>query len=86
MHERTGADGDHYAIRFHLRLPDHWNGRFLFEGGGGTDGNLGAALGMIGFGAPPAITAGYAVVSDDSGHSNEINNDPVAGGQVAFRT
>lgn len=84
MHERTGLDGDHYAIRFHLRLPEDWNGRFLFEGGGGTDGNLGSALGMMGFHSPPALTQGYAVVSDDSGHSNEINNNPATGGLSSF--
>lgn len=84
MHERTGADGDHYAIRFHLRLPEVWNGRFFFEGGGGTDGNLGSALGMTGFGRPLALSQGYAVVSDDSGHSNEINNNPANGGIVSF--
>ncbi len=84
MHERRGADGEHYAIRFHLRLPEAWNGRFLFEGGGGTDGNLGAALGLIRFGAPPALASGYAVASDDSGHSNELNNNPANGGLVSF--
>jgi hypothetical protein len=84
MHERTGQDGDHYAIRFHLRLPEKWNGRFLFEGGGGSDGNTGSALGNIGGGAPPAIASGYAVVSDDSGHNNQINNDPAVGGTVSF--
>jgi len=84
MHERIGVDGDHYAIRFHLRLPENWNGRFLFEGGGGTDGNLGSAIGMVGSGVPPAIMVGYAVVSDDSGHSNQLNNNPAAGGVVSF--
>lgn len=84
LHERTGADGEPYAIRFHVRLPEAWNGRMLFEGGGGTDGNLGAAVGMIGFRAPPALVSGYAVVSDDSGHSNEINNNPAKGGMVSF--
>jgi feruloyl esterase len=84
LHERTGQDGEPYAIRFHLRMPEDWNGRMLFEGGGGTDGNLGTALGMIGFRAPPAIMTGYAVVGGDSGHSNEINNDPAKGGQASF--
>lgn len=84
MHERTGIDGSHYAIRFHLRLPDDWNGRFLFEGGGGTDGNLGFALGMINFRGAPLLVQGYAVASDDSGHSNELNADPAAGGLSSF--
>ena len=43
--ERVGAGGQHYAIRFHLRLPLEWNGRFFFQGGGGSNGNLGDALG-----------------------------------------
>jgi hypothetical protein len=84
LQERKGADGEPYAIRFHVRLPENWNSRMLFEGGGGTDGNLGAALGMIGYRSPPAIASGYAVVSDDSGHSNEINADPAKGGAAAF--
>src|SRR5438067_11992 len=33
VQERTGVDGQRYAIRFHLRLASNWNGRFLFEGG-----------------------------------------------------
>jgi feruloyl esterase len=40
-----GANGQTYAIKFHLRLPTAWNGRFVFQGGGGTDGNLGDATG-----------------------------------------
>src|SRR5207249_2901498 len=43
MNERTGANGQRYAIKFHLRLPAAWNGRFFFEGGGGSNGNLGNA-------------------------------------------
>jgi hypothetical protein len=84
LHARVGLDGDHYAIRFHIRLPVAWNNRFFFEGGGGTDGNLGAAIGMVGFGRPPALAMGYAVVSGDAGHSNEINNNPAAGGIASF--
>lgn len=84
MHERTGIDGDPYAIRFHLRLPADWNGRFFFEGGGGSDGNTGAALGMISFRSPPTLAQGYAVASDDSGHNNEVNNNPSVGGTSSF--
>jgi len=84
MHERTGVDGQHYAIRFHMRLPADWNGRFLFEGGGGTNGNLGLAIGMAGFSAPPALARGFAVLSQDSGHDNATNSPPGKGGAVAF--
>ncbi|MGA8766205.1 MAG: tannase/feruloyl esterase family alpha/beta hydrolase [Candidatus Acidiferrales bacterium] len=84
MQERVGVDGQHYAIRFHLRLPIRWNGKFLFEGGGGTEGDLGSAIGATVPGAPPAIAQGYAVVSQDSGHDNATNSVPSRGGNVAF--
>ena len=79
---RKGIDGKTYAIGFHLRLPDNWNKRFYFQGGGGTDGDVGDALGN------GAMAAGYAVVSMDAGHSNDPipagDNDPKAGGASAF--
>ena len=72
INERTGRDGKPYAIGFRLRLPDAWNGRFFFQGGGGADGNLGNALGAIGPGqAANALGMGYAVVSTDAGHTAE---------------
>jgi len=85
MEERQGAIGQHYAIRFHLRLPMAWNGRFVFQGGGGTDGNLGDAAGAL-FGQPgvTALGLGYAVVSSDSGHDNATNNDPQRQGLASF--
>ena len=84
MQDRVGRDGQHYAVRFHLRLPANWNERFLFEGGGGTEGDLGGAIGFVGPGSPPAIAQGYAVVSQDSGHDNATNSVPEHGGAVAF--
>jgi len=86
MAERTGVDGQHYAIKFHLRLPLDWNGRFLFQGGGGTNGDVGNAIGATaGVGlSVPALTQGYAVVSQDSGHDNAVNTDPAKGGAAAF--
>jgi feruloyl esterase len=65
-------DGQTYAIRFHLRMPTGWNQRFFYQGGGGTDGNLGAAN-------APQIQQRYAVVSTDSGHDNATNTSVVAG-------
>lgn len=85
MQERQGANGQTYAIKFHLRLPTDWNGRFVFQGGGGSDGFLGDANG--GFSSQPGVTAlakGYAVVSSDSGHDNAVNNDPARQGVVTF--
>ena len=84
MHQRTGVDGQKYAIRFHLRLPDQWNGRFFMQGGGGTNGVLGDAIGRLQGGALPALAQGYAVLSQDSGHDNAINSVADKGGASAF--
>ncbi|MGH8229610.1 MAG: tannase/feruloyl esterase family alpha/beta hydrolase [Steroidobacteraceae bacterium] len=84
LQPRVGRFGEHYAIRFHLRLPQHWNGRFFFQGGGGSDGDIGNAIGPIAAGVPAAIEQGYAVVSQDSGHDNAVNSDPARGGTAAF--
>ena len=81
---RTGVDGQRYAIGFHLRLPTQWNGRFLFQGGGGTDGYVGDAVGFVTPGAPTALDRGFAVISTDAGHDNTRNNDPKRQGPVAF--
>jgi hypothetical protein len=78
INERTGADGQRYAIKFHLRLPTAWNQRFFYSGGGGTDGNLGNA-------DAPQLGQGYAVVSTDSGHDNATNTSALASSfQFAF--
>lgn len=67
MNPRTGSDGKPYAIGFELRLPTDWNGRFLFQGGGGNDGVVRPAIGPQ---ATPtyALNRGFAVVTTDAGH------------------
>jgi feruloyl esterase len=68
---RTGADGQPYAIRMELRLPQDWNGRLVFQGGGGMNGYVGAAYGGNFNGQsvyPSALARGFAVVSTDTGH------------------
>src|SRR5436190_663039 len=57
-----------YAIKWQMRLPTTWNGRLLHEGGGGLDGAIPSTTGRL--------SAGYAIVGDDSGHDNTVNNDP----------
>jgi feruloyl esterase len=85
INERTGANNQKYAIKFHLRLPTNWNGRFFFEGGGGSNGNLGNAMGNLqGQQRANALGLGYAVVSQDSGHDNRENNDPERNGTTTF--
>lgn len=85
INERTGANGQRYAIRFRLRLPERWNGKFFFEGGGGSNGNLGAAYGNLqGQQRTNALSLGYAVAATDSGHDNAVNNDPERNGTLTF--
>ncbi|ESQ87834.1 hypothetical protein ABAC460_18065 [Asticcacaulis sp. AC460] len=83
LQERKGVDGQAYAIRFHLRLPVNWNHRFAFQGGSGSNGDVGNALGMLP-GGQTALAMGYAVVSQDSGHDNATNSNPLKNGQTAF--
>ena len=66
--QRTGQDGKLYAITFAIALPDKWNGRFLFQGGGGLNGTLNPPTGAAAAGETPALLRGFAVVSTDSGH------------------
>src|SRR5690606_10171057 len=67
---RTGSDGKPYAIKFALNLPDNWNGRYLFQGGGGLNGVVREPLGNQATGDKLALAEGYAVVSNDSGHES----------------
>lgn len=84
LRERVGSDGQRYAVKFRVRLPTTWNGKFLFQGGGGTNGSIGSAIGTLQPGVPTGLDVGYAVVSTDTGHDNATNSDPAKQGQVAF--
>lgn len=75
MNPRVGEDGKNYHTGFQLRLPLDWNGRFLFQGGGGNDGAVQAAVGGV-TGHPAALARGFAVASTDGGHQ---------GGGASFR-
>jgi feruloyl esterase len=67
LDRRTGADGKSYGIGFALALPADWNGRLLFQGGGGLNGSVAPPLGRTGRG-DAALARGFAVVSTDTGH------------------
>ena len=49
------------SLNFEMRLPQTWNGKLHYGGGGGYNGVI-PALNL------PALTIGYADVSTDSGH------------------
>ncbi|MBL8549935.1 MAG: tannase/feruloyl esterase family alpha/beta hydrolase [Hyphomonadaceae bacterium] len=69
---RTGAGNRAFGIGFELRLPSEWNGRFLYQGGGGHEGVVRPAIGKVplsGATAQPALARGYAVIATDAGHT-----------------
>ena len=68
INERKGADGRIYGIGFAIALPDNWNNRFLFQGGGGYNGSVRPPLGGAAAGDTNGLARGFAVVSTDSGH------------------
>jgi Tannase and feruloyl esterase len=70
--QRTGVNGKPYGIGFALALPDKWNGRFLFQGGGGLNGNVAQPFGPQAAGDVPALARGFAVVTTDSGHKGAV--------------
>ncbi|MGE6743144.1 tannase/feruloyl esterase family alpha/beta hydrolase [Allorhizobium pseudoryzae] len=84
--DRVGEDGKTYAIRFELRLPKAWNGRFVHQFNGGNDGAVVPALGPVlgGNKADTALARGYAVVSSDAGHDGKANPDKGLAGGAAF--
>ncbi|GAB3113986.1 tannase/feruloyl esterase family alpha/beta hydrolase [Aestuariicella hydrocarbonica] len=69
--KRVGVNDKPYAIGFGLALPESWNGRFLFQGGGGLNGLIREPLGALAAGETPALFQGFAVASTDSGHQSD---------------
>ena len=53
-------------LHLELRLPQQWNGKLYYEGGGGYDGSIPALAG----GNLSALKLGYATVNSDSGHTD----------------
>ncbi|MFM2083753.1 MAG: hypothetical protein RLY95_571 [Pseudomonadota bacterium] len=72
MRERVGVsekgEPRKFYIGFELRLPVDWNGRLLYQGGGGNDGIVRPAIGPQATGDVPALNRGFAVVTTDAGH------------------
>ena len=59
-----------YGTRFEVRLPTLWNGRYMLQGGGGTEGSLPSATGaQTGTASFPELRNGFAVASQNGGHT-----------------
>jgi tannase/feruloyl esterase len=76
LEPRTGPGGQPFGIGFELRLPLSWEGKLVFQGGGGLDGVLSPSYGAVGGADPPALARGFAVVSTDGGHRSGSMIDP----------
>jgi hypothetical protein len=92
INKRIGADGFPYGDSFEVRLPAQWNGRFMFQGGGGTEGAVPPATGSAGT-LSPTLARGWVVASQDGGHENKdlpVPNqfflDPQAVADHAYRS
>jgi feruloyl esterase len=59
-----------YVSAFQVQLPANWNGRFMFQGGGGTEGAVPTATGSVSSSSTFGIVNGYAVASQNGGHFN----------------
>ena len=68
------------SLNFQMRLPQTWNGKLHYGGGGGYNGSI---PGLTGYNLA-ALNQGYATVSSDSGHQGSgvvaafALNDPYA--------
>jgi hypothetical protein len=58
------------GFQVQLPLPSNWNGRFMFQGGGGTEGSVPNATGSTSLNSTFGIVNGYAVASQNGGHFN----------------
>lgn len=66
------ADNCQYVIGFQVQLPltAAWNGRFMFQGGGGTEGSTPNATGVTSLNSSFGLVNGYAVATQNGGHFN----------------
>jgi len=56
------------ALNFEVHMPQEWNRRLLYIGGGGWDGSISMSLART----PPAEFAGYVRVASDGGHQGSF--------------
>jgi feruloyl esterase len=68
----TGRDGKAYGIRFAVAMPAQWNGRLVYQGGGGLNGSVQPPIGATAAGETSALARGFVVVTSDSGHEGAV--------------
>ncbi len=70
INPRKGVDGQEFGIGFAIALPEQaaWNGDFMMQGGGGSNGFVAYPTGASYAGDQPALSRGFAVASTDTGH------------------
>ncbi|REG83808.1 tannase/feruloyl esterase family alpha/beta hydrolase [Marinomonas pollencensis] len=71
--QRVGTDGKIYQLKFELRLPDYWQGRFAYQFNSGNGGSVKPAVGKVTGLLPQqyAVNRGFAVLSSNGGHDAE---------------
>ncbi len=77
----ASRDAAAQPIQFQVNLPSVWNGRSVQFGGGGFNGVLINALGLVPgqrYDAAAPLALGYATVGTDSGHQNKPGESPMA--------
>ncbi len=84
--QHIGAESQFYSIKFELRLPDFWQGRFAQQFNDSIDGSvqpaLGRTTGML-F-SQYAINQGFAVLSSNEGHFAKANTQKGHSAGVTF--
>jgi feruloyl esterase len=62
------------ALLFEMRIPETWNGKLHYEGGGGFNGTILPVETVSGGPILTALQAGYITVTSDSGHQGAISD------------
>jgi pimeloyl-ACP methyl ester carboxylesterase len=77
IHRRKGVAGIEYGIGFAVALPEKaaWNGDFMMQGGGGSNGIVFYPVGASYSGDKSALERGFAVASNDTGHHSRTGFD-----------
>jgi hypothetical protein len=64
------VDQCQYYDFFEVDMPANWNGRFFFQGGGGTEGVIPPPSGVTNANPNFGLINGYAVATQNGGHFN----------------